>query len=750
MAVQKAAIRSIALCWICTLAVASPPRLIPAPAEIEPGAGMWKAVPGMTIGVELATDETRAIARFVAELLPEANVADIPGGTEDPAQHCDLFMKLAPVTGNYGDEGYKLDIQPTGVSLEASEPQGLYRGAQTLRQLIQDARPDGGAIAAMRIIDRPRFAHRGLMLDSARHFIPTGTIRRYIDLMAYHKLNVLHWHLTDDQGWRIEIRKYPKLTEVGAWRRATRPTETPVDAHGRYGGFYTQEEIRELVAYARARYVTIIPEIEMPGHCMALLASYPELACEPGAYEVGTRWGVYDDLLCAGDDRVFAFMESVLLEVMGLFESPYIHIGGDECPRVRWKSCVKCQARMRALELKNEDELQSYFIRRIGVFLAMRGRRLVGWDEILEGGVPPTAIIQAWRSMDRVVAAARNGNQVIVSPRTHCYLDYWQSNLPGEPADRGYLPLPQVYALDPVPKGLTQADARRIIGIEGALWTEHVPPELLDRQAFPRLCAIAEVGWAGPRKDWEEFSQRLAVQMSRLDALGVRYFIAPPHIATPELVFVNSTDVVFHPAVEGEIRYTLDGSGVTADSARYERPIRLSESATVRARRFLANGRSSEELVFPFRRLAARTAVSATNSRPGLRCEVFEGAFSRATWFDGVAPVGIREPAVPDLSQRPSDERFGLRYRGYFEAPRDGLYRFFLHADDAARVVIGDEIVVTAAWGVPEQNGVVWLRAGKHPITIEFLQIDGAFGCALAVEPPDEPRQPLSLTQLSH
>lgn len=753
MTLNRIATYFVVLCLASAAVAAEPrvgPNLIPKPTEFQPGEGVWKISAGMTIGVELPTDETRAIALRLANQLPQSILIDIAGGASEQAKRCDVFLKLSPISGNHGDEGYKLEIHPTGVYLEASEPQGLYRGVQTLEQVIQDARAIGDAVTAMQIIDRPRFRHRGLMLDSARHFVPKETIKRTIDLVAYHKLNVLHWHLTDDQGWRIEIQKYPKLTETGAWRRATRPTETPVDGQGRYGGFYTQEDIREIVAYARERYVTIIPEIEMPGHSMAALASYPELACEPGAYEVSTRWDVHEDVLCAGDDRVFAFVEGVLLEVMRLFESPYIHIGGDECPKTRWKSCVKCQARMRALELKNEDELQSYFIRRVGVFLAMRGRRLVGWDEILEGGLPPSAIVQAWRGMDRVAAAARNGNQVIVSPRSHGYLDYRQGDHPGESTEGEFLPLSQVYSLEPVPPGLSQADARRIIGVEAALWTERVPPELLDWQMFPRLCAIAEVGWSEPQKNWEDFSRRLTIQMSRLDALGVRYYVAPPHLATPNLTFADVTEVAFHSDTEGVIRYTLDDSGVSPDSPRYERPIPLSQSRVVRAKRFLANGRSSDELVFSFRRLTPKAPVAVSDVRPGLRCEVFEGAFSRATWFDGVAPIAFRESTAPDLSQRPGDERFGLRYRGYFDAPRDGVYRFFLEADDAARIVIGDEIVVTAAWNMPEQEGVVWLRTGRHPFRIEFWQTEGPFRCELAVQPPGQPREPLSLEQLGH
>ncbi|MBL8878193.1 MAG: family 20 glycosylhydrolase [Phycisphaerales bacterium] len=720
--------------------------LIPKPASLTPGDGEWRLPSRPVVGVELADDETRAIGQMLADALPGGSSIDLPGGGGPRAADCAIYLKLSPISAKLPEEGYALAVAPDRVTITASDATGLFRGTQTLRQLI-----DGGdIIPAVQIVDQPRFRHRGMLLDCGRHFMPKEFVKRYIDLIAYHRMNVLHWHLTEDQGWRIEIKQYPKLTAVGAWRKASRPSETPVDEQGRYGGYYSQDDIREIVAYAKARFITIIPEIEMPGHALAALASHPELACEPRSFEVGTEWGVYDDVMCAGDDRVFAFIENVLTEVLGLFDSPYIHIGGDECPKARWKNCPKCQARMRSMELKDENQLQSYFVRRVGIWLAMRGRRLVGWDEILEGDLPPTAVVQAWRGMDYVTRAIQNGNTVIVSPTSHCYLDYWQNNLPGEPTNRGYLPLQHAYSLEPAPAEISPPQARRILGVEGNMWTEHAPPALVDRQVFPRLCAIAEVGWSSPERDWGDFSRRIDTHYARLDKLGVTYYIAPPRLLNDDLAFIDAVEAKFAEDRIGETRYALDGAPVTTASPRFAGAIRIHESTTLRARRFLKNGRTSEEIALNFRKLAPQAALSMGPTKPGLICETFAGEFGRAKWFEGATPTSTTVAALPDLSQRGGDERFGVKYTGLFNAPRDGVYRFFALADDAARVVIDDETIASASWDTPEQAGSVNLRAGQHKLVIEFWQIGGPFKFALSVQLPGGAKEPLRAEMLSH
>ncbi|HEU4631197.1 MAG TPA: family 20 glycosylhydrolase, partial [Gemmatimonadaceae bacterium] len=398
------------------------------------------------------------------------------------------------------------------------------------------AAPVGGTawtIPAVHVEDRPRFAWRGAHLDVSRHFMPREFVEKYIDLMALHRLNTFHWHLTDDQGWRLEIRKYPRLTEVGAWRTRTlvgrrvsadstawRYDETP------HGGYYTQDDVREVVAYAAARHVTVVPEIEMPGHAVAAIAAYPQLGVTEQPPEVGTRWGVYSEILNAEPGTV-AFMQDVLTEVLELFPGPFVHVGGDEADKTLWKASPQIQARIRELGLADEHALQSWFIRQMDDFLTAHGRRLVGWDEILEGGLAPNATVMSWRGTAGGIAAARAGHDVVMAPNGSTYLDHYQSrDVAREPmAIGGFLPLDSVYLYEPVPAELDAAAARHVLGAQAQLWTEYIPdPKQAEYMAYPRLAALAEVVWTpAAEKDLADFRRRLAVHLRRLDALDVRY-----------------------------------------------------------------------------------------------------------------------------------------------------------------------------------------------------------------------------------
>ena len=388
-----------------------------------------------------------------------------------------------------------------------------------------------GNLPCASIEDYPRYRYRGLHLDVCRHFFSVRFIKHYLDWMASCKLNTFHWHLTDDQGWRIEIKRYPRLTEIGGYRTETQIGgfhENPITyEQGRYGGYYTQEQIREIVAYAAERHITVIPEIEMPGHAVAALAAYPELACGhgPKSFETSGRWGVLDDVFCPGKEPTFKFLEGVLDEVLELFPSEFIHIGGDECPRVRWKECPDCQARMAAEGLKDEGGLQTYLTHRIGRYLKAKGRRLIGWDEILEGGVSPTATVMSWRGSKGGIAAAKAGNHVIMAPNVHCYLDYYQTKTPTkEPmAIGGYVPMRKVYELDPYDQ-LTPGERTYILGVQGNLWTEYIATfPHLKHMLLPRLAAIAEVGWSYDRKDFDDFKHRMNSLRKCYDAAGLNY-----------------------------------------------------------------------------------------------------------------------------------------------------------------------------------------------------------------------------------
>jgi hexosaminidase len=405
-------------------------------------------------------------------------------------------------------EEYFLKISENQIIIEASSPNGIMHGIQSLRQIVpinENISSKKISINCLEIHDFPRFKWRGLLLDCCRHFMQKDFVKRYIDLLAFHKMNILHWHLTEDQGWRIEIEKYPKLTEIGAWRENK-------DGE-KYGGFYTKKDIKEIVLYAENRGIEIIPEIELPGHSVAAIASYPHLSCTGDSIKVETDWGVFKDIYCAGNDSVFTFLEDVLEEVVELFPSKYIHIGGDEAPKYHWENCSKCQKRIINNNLKDEHELQSYFIKRISDFLKTKNKRLIGWDEIIEGGIPENAIIQSWRGMEGGIVAAKNQNQAIMSPTSHCYFDY----------DLDAINLEKVYSFEPIPKELSQSESKFIIGGECNMWSERAPQELIDSKVFPRILAMSEVLWSEKEKDYTEFSNRIEKHYPKLDKLGVNY-----------------------------------------------------------------------------------------------------------------------------------------------------------------------------------------------------------------------------------
>jgi hexosaminidase len=387
----------------------------------------------------------------------------------------------------------------------------LFYGIQTLRQLLSGTAP----VPCAEIEDKPRFGWRGMLLDCGRHFMSLALVKRYIDLLAYHKMNVFHWHLTEDQGWRLEIKRYPRLTEVGAWRTQNGK---------KYGGFYTQEQVKEVVAYAKTRYVTVVPEVEMPGHSVAVLAAYPEYSCTGRPIAVETHWGVFNDVLCPGKETTFEFVQNILDEVCALFPSTYIHIGGDECPKYYWKTCPNCQARIKAEGLKDENELQGYFTRRIDEYMLSKGRHIIGWDEILEGGVSKTAVVQSWRGLAGAVAAAKQGNAVISSPWDGTYFYCPQVAEEVRINYRTLNSLEKAYAFEPVPPEITPRQASLIMGGECCMWAEYTQEFEVDPQMFPRLSAFAEAIWSpAGAKNFADFSTRLGKHWSRLDALGVDY-----------------------------------------------------------------------------------------------------------------------------------------------------------------------------------------------------------------------------------
>ena len=526
------ALPAVLLLSACREAVAPEPSLIPAPSRIEMRRGTFTLRADTILGAEQGTRET---VELLAEMLRPATGYSLAVGEAAGAPDNSILLRLDGSLERLGPEGYLLEVSSRRVEIRALAPAGVFYGAQTLRQLLPPAiyasEPQAGVawtVPCLRIEDRPRFVWRGALIDVARHFMPRQTILRFIDLLALHKMNSLQLHLTDDQGWRIEIKRYPKLTEIGSVRSQTRVGHER-EARGfdgkPHGGFYTQEEIREMVEYARRRHVRLVPEIEMPGHAQAAIASYPELGNTREKLEVSTRWGIHKNIFNVREETI-AFLQNVLTEVIELFPSEYIHVGGDEVPTDQWKASPHAQAVMRKLGLKSEVELHGWFLGRMNDFLQARGRRLIAWDEILEGGAPPGAVVMSWRGVKGGIAAARAGHDVVMAPTTHTYFDYYQSKDPSEPlAIGGFLPLETVFEFNPIPAELTPEDARRILGAQGQLWTEYIPtPEHLEYMAFPRLVALAEVTWSGkPGRDYPDFLRRLRRHLERLDRLEVRY-----------------------------------------------------------------------------------------------------------------------------------------------------------------------------------------------------------------------------------
>ncbi|MEM7659163.1 MAG: family 20 glycosylhydrolase [Bacteroidota bacterium] len=501
-------------------------------------------------------------------------------------------------------EGYQLEISRAGVSISASDHSGLVYGIQTLRQLIQ-VDPEGKMhLPHVSIGDEPRFSYRGLHLDVCRHFFPVEVIKQQLDWMSRWKLNRFHWHLTDDQGWRIEIKRYPKLTELGAWRKETmlgHYREMPHQFDGqRYGGFYTQEEIREVVAYAAERAIIIVPEIEMPGHALSALAAYPELGCVPGPFEVATKWGIFEAVY-EPSEMTFRFLENVLLEVMDLFPGQYIHIGGDECMKQQWQRSEFCQQLIQQAGLKDEHELQSYFIRRMGTFLKEHDRSLVGWDEILEGGLAPDAVVMSWRGVAGGIEAAKMGHPVIMTPTTHTYFDYYQGDPASEPlAIDSFLPVEKVYSYEPQDSALSEAEAANVLGVQANVWTEYIrTAEKLNYMIHPRLCALAEVAWTQPaHKDWASFSTRLIAQFPAMKAAGLN--VAPHMLSVKGNIFLKDgqayCELIPPPIPDVIVRYDIDGL-LMEDSPRYREPIPLIEDAQIVAQAFVGR----EVLGLPYR-----------------------------------------------------------------------------------------------------------------------------------------------------
>lgn len=711
-------------------------NIIPAPVEMDILSGSFKLSSAKAIyapGVE-------KIASFFSDRIEASTGLRIPVSTRKGNIRLILDESL-----DVPNEGYELRISHKEVELKSSTPAGLFYGMQTVMQLLPaevDSRIKvkgvDWKVPCVSIVDYPRFAWRGFHVDPCRHFMTVEDTKKQIDMLSEYKVNVMHWHLTDDQGWRIQIQKYPKLTEVGGFR-----TEFDGTVHG---GYYTQDEIRDVVAYAAERYVTIVPEIEMPGHCVAAIRAYPELSCEQKPVGTFYTWGSPDIVFCPGNDTVFDFLEDVVSEVTALFPGEYFHIGGDECLKTKWEVCDRCQARIAAEGFVTDKEstavekLQSYAVKRMEKILAKYGKKLVGWDEILEGGLSPNATVMSWRGEKGGITSAIQGHNVVMTPsHDGLYLDHYQGDPKIEPVTIGrYTTLEKIYKYDPVPHVLDSLGlSQRVIGVQANTWSEYLYDEAQrEYMMYPRAFALAEIAWTpAERKDWDDFSRRIDNACVRLDCHGLNYHIPLPEQpggSCDHLAFIDSLEVSFTTTRPEAMVYSLNGEDPDQTSSRYVGPFVFHDDAILKIRTILASGKMSKVRTIEIRKQDMLPATSVDGLVPGLDLHITYGEFSTVSEFRN-APEGARRKTVTirELKEIPLQEEwrrdmqnivfYGAEAAGYMMVPRDGVYRF---STDNDQLWIDGKLVVDNDGEVKRysrHDTEIALKAGLHPVRIIFL-----------------------------
>ena len=707
-------------------------NVIPKPLSLVQNEGSFKVTKSTKFYA--STPEAKTIATFFASKIESSTGYDLAISEEEVSSNA--IALLIDNSLEVNDEGYTLDATDKLVSIKAKTAKGLFYGMQTLMQLlpaeIESTTVVNGiawTLPCVTIKDEPRFAYRGIMLDPCRHFIPVENIKKQLDVLALFKINQFHWHLTEDQGWRIEIKKYPKLTEIGSKR---------VDGEGtEYGGFYTQEQIKEVVAYASERFINVIPEIELPGHALAAISAYPELSCKGDSLSPRIIWGVEEDVYCAGKEETFKFLEDVIAEVVPLFPGEYFHIGGDECPKVRWEKCPLCQKRMRENKLKNEHELQSYFVQRIEKVLASHGKKMIGWDEILEGGLAPSATVMSWRGEDGGIAAASMDHDVIMTPGSNgMYLDHYQGDSKIEPvAIGGYTLLEKTYSYNPVPDTLAGLGKSNFVkGVQGNIWSEYMyTTDLMEYRIYPRILAVAEIGWTPLEgKDYKDFERRIDNALVRLDCHGINYHIPQPEQPGGSINFVAFTDkatLEFKTTRPVKVVYTTDGSEPTATSAVYSTPLEFNESATLKIRSVLPSGKMSPVRTITVEKQTLAPAKEVAATKPGLKMKVTYGYFLESSKLEGV--TDWKESTIKDLFEIRSVEKTDESMRnvkqyaavasGYVNIPEDGVYIF---SSDNEEVWIDGKLLINNGGEVKRfsrHDSSVALAKGLHEIKVVFL-----------------------------
>lgn len=705
--------------------------IIPKPNKVETLQGYFvfneetKIVAPMVEGID-------AVISFLKTRFENAADFDfsVNSGTEKTSIKNSIHIKIDD-SAEGSDESYNLTVSNTEVTIEANSVKGVFYGITTLLQMLpaeiespQKVENMEWFVPCVRIVDEPRFPYRGMHLDVCRHFVSVDFIKKQLDLMAMFKMNTFHWHLTEDQGWRIEIKKYPQLTTKGAIRE---------DGNGTiYGGYYTQDEVKEIVAYAKERFINVIPEIELPGHSLAALVGYPHLSCTGGPFKVRNIWGVEPDVYCAGKEETFKFLEDVIKEVATLFPSEYFHIGGDECPKKRWEKCNLCQKRIKMEGLHDEHELQSYFIKRIEKVLLGHGKKMIGWDEILEGGLAPTATVMSWRGEKGGIEAARQGHNVIMTPNNYVYLDHYQGSNKVEPvAIGGYTTLKESYSYDPVPEVLEKEKAKHILGTQGNVWSEYMYTEdLFEYRIYPRIIALAEVGWTQKEnKDFEDFNRRIENNFTRLDLHDVNYHIPLPEGPIDNVAFVDSTILEFKTTRQVKMVYTLNGSEPDINSEEYTNPIAIKENAVVKIRSVLKNGTMSKVRTIELTKQDYLEAVSVSNAINGLNVIRSEGKYNRVAELKAVTKWVHKELKGNEIKNylksskksETEDLPFACIFKGYISVQEDGVYEFSTNVD---QLFIGENLLIDNDGEVKRHsrnNASIALKKGMHPIKIVYL-----------------------------
>lgn len=712
-------------------------NVIPTPVSLVQNEGSFKL--GKNTAFSVSTPEAKIVAEYFAAQMNLATGYQVSVSDKAVSNGITFVIDEALEVNN---EGYTLDVTADGVTVKAKNPQGLFYGMQTFMQLLpaeieSQSVVDGIAWTApcVTVKDEPRFEYRGIMLDPCRHFIPVENVKKHLDVMSLFKINRLHWHLTDDQAWRIEIKKYPKLTEVGAKRIEGEGTE--------YSGFYTQDQIKEIVQYAAERFITVVPEIEIPGHELAAISAYPELSCKGEPTTPRIIWGVEDIVMCAGKEETFQFLENVLEEVVPLFPGEYFHIGGDECPKTSWKNCPLCQKRIREEGLKAEkghtaeEKLQSYFVQRMEKVLAKHGKKIIGWDEILEGGLAPTAAVMSWRGEQGGIAAANMDHEVIMTPSSNgMYIDQFQGDPKIEPVSiGGYTTLERVYNYNPTPDTLVASGKDHFIkGVQTNLWSEYMyNTDLVEYRAYPRVLALAEIGWSQlSRKDYKDFERRLNNALVRLDALNINYHIPQPEQPNGSCDFVAFTDkasLEFKTTRPIKIVYTLDGTEPTPESTVYSTPIEFTESGVLKIRSVLPSGKMSKTRTITVEKQTLAPAKEVAKTMPGLNMQVTDGMFLNTSKLGDVKEW--KKSVIKDLREissvvKSSESMRGVKQyaaiaTGYVNIPEDGVY--FISSDNE-EVWIDGKLLINNGGEVKRfsrHDTSVALGKGLHEIKVVFL-----------------------------